>query len=516
MQATESALNGNHAGIKLQRYIAECKQLVLSTRESLFEFRKRDNVFDVEFSLSPELVSVIDSVHSLGALTFVPFKDGNNITRTKGLNEEKTKHSPQNSDGTQAACHFTGLSEENRRFETENTENSRRFSKRPDNLISVDHALQLEQKYEHFFKQKKRIPPENAPVRNLSVANNAKLSSLEQARTQSAIEKSRVNNKADKIQIRISKSAREDNRHNFTGDGDFNFGISEERLYSPLEEQGPQSMGSKVKENVHTVRYHDYDFIKEITAVSDTDSIPNHKDDPLNSLKLLKQKIKPKSPSSLCSNSTVISSITYKPSSALASGLFNMSKPYDRTSSSHFHYVARFHTKKHPDETDLCRLTGIAVLESGHVVITDIIHLQIMLYGPDFHYLDALICPSPCGITAVDDTTTAVSLFHNRKLLLVKVHAIHLERGSEFHIQCQDSLFDVVYRLNAFYILCRSGDVHVLDKEGKQTSVVHLHCHVDEARHLDVEVNAQRIFVSGRERIICFNFEGIRKILQLL
>ena len=493
-QIAESLLGENIVGGKLQRTLNGCKELVASTRKTILDFRNYDAATGVEFVLASALVPFVDSVHSLGSVSLVRPNRGTKDLTGRG-------HSYDNDMTPPAVSQSRGI------INVGDTKEAGNMSTEQIISLHLKHQLPrmpfLGVTEGNGYTQKFRS---SASIKTSIIKPSAKFTTSG-IRTRSAIDNGNTEQKTSHIHMRMSKSAREESRRSMKEMNIKALLNDVDRSFDFFEEQGPDNGTPECNDKTQAVRYHDFDIVKEITELSDEPVNIVAQLNPLSGT--LPKRKQLKSTSSLSSVCASISSVSYKPSNALASGPVYITIPSGSDLSSYFPYVARFHTKKHPHETDLCRLQGIAALESGHIVVTDISHLQIMLYGPDFHYLDALACPSPCGITSVDKTTVAIALFHAHKVLLVKVHAIHLEKYKEFHVHCTENLYDIIYRPGTFYVLCRAGEVHVLDDDGKQTTLIRLHCNGLEARYLEVDIGQKRLYVSGSERVVAFDFNGL-------
>lgn len=503
--------------------------MTAATRQSLLEVRRRGMATIVEFSLCTELVPIIDSVQTLGTLTVTSLDRGDD-GRTLDESKDSCHNCLMQSDHRKQSDNFRDTKQATG-WNNVDSLDSREVSLGPFNdcdvgLIKDKGIVQtVDLKNGHYLKpiidsvesisdrcthgsklQERASSSIVTELPNKECAVGIRCTRKLPGRPQSSIQDANTIPNANRIHTRLSKSAREYGHCAALVDGSNACLDAVEPLWV-FDEQGPEREMPKVNERNMTVRYHDFDFVKEITPLSALND-SEEKAGACESLPSVLKGYRGPSPTSTGSVNTSISSVSYKPNQALTSGPVLMSATEQRQTISYFDYIARFHTKKHANETVLCRLPGLVALDSGHVVITDINHLQVMLYGPNFHYLDSLECPSPSGITAVNQNTVAVSLFHNRKLLLLKVHTLHLERYKELHVPCPDALFDVVYRSERFYILCCHGDVHVLDDSGKQKTVISVRRQGFEARHLEVDDNHKLLFISGSDRIICLNVGG--------
>lgn len=509
----------NLVGTKLQRTIEDGKKSTALTKKTLLQIWKHSFRARVEFRPNSELSLVLCSIKSLGQVKFISEdSEGNNMVNlefTSALNcaeESTTKEKCTEMSLIQNICKESVQTKE--KMIHNPYEDTCRFDqseqqKRLVSFIDSDKITASPTKYWGAC-----ILQENMSVRkgNFMPKNKIPTGKLDMARPQSAsLDSQRTVGRHSNLQTRLSKSAREENRLDkelITSNPKFLLNTT----FSPFEEQGPEKK-MRDSETYHApkqqiVRYDNFDYIKEITALSEHAVLPGSTKEfkgSNNTSRIL-------SPNSQSSTNTSISTVSYKPPHSLASGPFYIKER--GKSASYFTYFARFHTKKHPDATDLCRLLGITALESGHVVVTDISHRKVMLFDQGFRYLDSIECPSPCGITTVDENTIAVTLFHNNSILLIKVHSIHLERFKEFHIDCPESLYDVVYRHDSYYIMCRLGDVHVLDSGGKQTKVIHLQNLRQQAQQLEVDDGYKRLFISSHENLVCYDFEGM--ILSLI
>ncbi|WAR18330.1 hypothetical protein MAR_000168 [Mya arenaria] len=499
LQRTESLLKENLVGFKLKRTIDEGKQQSLRMRNALLEIRKYDMPLGLEFQVSDQLDTVIESAAPLGDCSLK-------------LSSRQNSRNPRTGSCFLTTESISGVDDyETKSTLTNGTDNPSEPFDESDIVGDLEALFALEGKYEHSLKpfldsvkdlslkyniekvekaNEKRTKLKNS---NRTITMNAVQIKQSEMRPKSAI---KPHSSMKKITTRLSKSAQEEGRTKATIQRNNNTCLNDITRFVPFEEQGPEGdLTRKVRNPV--VRYHDFDFVKEITSVSDQNAIIDGdvilQNGSAQGCSFVPQpKPRLRSASSQGSTGTSLSSVSYKPSNSLASRPVYVSASDLDKSSSYFNYIARFHTKKHPLETDLCRLSGIACLDNGQVVVTDINHLQIMLFGPDYHYLDALECPSPSGVTVCDDNTVAVALFHNRKIMLVK------------------TLYDVVHRAGSFYVLCALGDVHVLDGDGKQTAVTSTRIGGGEARYIEVEPEQKRIFISGNGMVVCFDEEGTR------
>ena len=311
----------------------------------------------------------------------------------------------------------------------------------------------------------------------------------------------------------------------------------------------------KVKQAVH---YHDYDFVKEITAMTDND------DEPYASSK--SDSIRPSPQGS----TTTMSSLYVNSGSSVANGALTMQAALSPggTLKSYFTYRSRFHTRPHPEQTDLCRLTGLAAMDDGKVLVADVSHLQVMLFGKHFNFLFAIQCNSPYGICTMSSNMAAITMYHGRKILLVKVHGIYVEKIRGINIDCAEHLYGITFRADRLFALCHAGDVHIielhtkpegidrinqtaetgegpkrltrreqekvftstfnkghkwgsddpldqsllycrdLDGHWKQVKVISTDIKSGTARHIDVLDDGSKIFISGNGRITCFDESG--------
>ena len=320
-----------------------------------------------------------------------------------------------------------------------------------------------------------------------------------------------------------------------------------------LREDANKSIKAK-----QAVRYHEYDFVKEITAMTDND------DEPYASSK--SDSVRPSPQGS----TTTMSSLYVNSGSSVASGAPTttyISSP-GGTLKSHFNYRSRFHTRPHPEQTDLCRLTGIAAMDDGKVLAADVSHLQVMLYGKHFNFLFAIQCNSPYGICTMSSNMAAITMYHGRKILLVKVHGIHIEKIRGINIDCAEHLYGITFRADRLFALCHAGEVHIielhtkpeglnkinqkaeadedpkrltrreqekaftttfnkghrwgsddpldqsplycrdLDGHWKQVQVISTDIKSGTARHIDVLDDGSKIFISGNGRVTCFDESG--------
>ena len=320
-----------------------------------------------------------------------------------------------------------------------------------------------------------------------------------------------------------------------------------------LREDANKSIKAK-----QAVRYHEYDFVKEITAMTDND------DEPYASSK--SDSVRPSPQGS----TTTMSSLYVNSGSSVASGAPTttyISSP-GGTLKSHFNYRSRFHTRPHPEQTDLCRLTGIAAMDDGKVLAADVSHLQVMLFGKHFNFLFAIQCNSPYGICTMSSNMAAITMYHGRKILLVKVHGIHIEKIRGINIDCAEHLYGITFRADRLFALCHAGEVHIielhtkpeglnkinqkaeadedpkrltrreqekaftttfnkghrwgsgdpldqsplycrdLDGHWKQVQVISTDIKIGTARHIDVLDDGSKIFISGNGRVTCFDESG--------
>ncbi|XP_060580097.1 uncharacterized protein LOC132736901 [Ruditapes philippinarum] len=514
LEVTEAVLKENVVGFKLKRALEEGKQQAIAARETILEIRKCHMASAVDFTLKEQLCAIAEQLDSLGNLTLhTPV--GNQVHKLKVQQINGTGSNISSNETTIAKDTFLTSVEENRSSSIETTM-----------LNDLDFVLKMDTKYGHALKpfldsikdmsikfnsnyKTKNGITKNGIKRLTAKETRPQLLNCEQKPKSSLRTQSAANGeeRSQKIHTRLSKSAREDGRT--VGE---NACLNDvEMPYVPFEEQGPDSKLMKKKQT--SVRYHEFDFIREITAVQDDAKVETENGSKTSQPvfltdEVIKDFIRTTSPGSQSTSSTTLSTVSYKPSNSLASGPVFIPSSEQRKSNSFFKYIARFHTKKHPYETDLCRLAGIVALDNGQVVVSDINHLKIMLFGPDFTYLDSLECPSPCGLTQVSEDIVAVTLFHNRKVMQVKVHTIHLSRQREFNIPCKESLFAVSYQDGRYFVLCFAGDIHILDDDGRQTAILETGINAGEARHLDVDRESKFIFVSGHDRISCFTESG--------
>lgn len=522
LEMTESQLQENTVGFKLKRALEDGKHQTLALRETMLGVRKYNMATTVVFKLKEQLYAITELLESLGTVTLV--------TKSSSGNQSKKKRKSESSDNSATSTSikesvtpldtFQGSTlSTNGHIRTDSIENTmvndlefflkmdKKYGESLKPFLDSVKDISLNYNNNDMLKKETNNPPVKQTQQQVVNCVQKPKSAL---RTQSAINRDKG---GPKIQTRLSKSAREDGRGGVTNSCLNDVDMS----YVPFEEQGPESK-ELAKRRALSVRYHDFDFVKEITAINDEteeeeESAPVAGKSVIAANSAVKHTVRLQSPGSLSTASTSICSVSYKPSSSLASGAVYITPSERRKSSSYFQYTARFHTKKHPDETDLCRLTGITALNNGQVVVADINHLQIMLFGSDFTYLDALECPSPCGLTKVSENTVAVTLFHNRKVLLVKLTSIHIIRCKEFHVPCHEPLFAVSYRGGRYFVLCFAGDIHTLDDDGRQLCMIETGINAGEARHLDVDEGANMFFVSGHDRVCCFNSAGMLALI---
>ena len=312
------------------------------------------------------------------------------------------------------------------------------------------------------------------------------------------------------------------------------------------------------------VRYQDYDFVKEITALTDND------DEQYASSKSSSLRHSPHGSTTTSSSMYVNAGTSVKSIAATTESGPSPGGPLK----SYFIYKSRFHSKPHREQTDLCRLTGIAAMDDGKVLVSDVSHLQVMLYGKHFNFLYSIQCNSPYGICAMSSNMAAITMYHGRKILLVKVHGIYIEKIRGINIDCAQHLYGVTFRADRLFALCHEGDIHVIelhtkpegmesldheplaeeepkrltkreqekifssafkkgqrwdsddpldasplycrDLEGhwKQVKVISTDIQSGTARHIDVLDDGSKIFVSGNGRVTCFDETGNTRILQ--
>jgi len=513
IERTHTLLKSNLVGTKLTRVIEEGKQAALQMRQALVHAQKQNVPSGLQFSLSDDLAQVVDGRKSLGVIaTVVPPRNNAGQDSLRSMGDSSVTSGTSDKEAP-PSIHLNGTSFED-----------------VDIVQDLETLFAIDNKYEHSLKpflndvkqysakfkmsvaSKKQKDEEKVKPVNKSVLFQAQQRKSSTLRPSS--ESNVIKPLQQKITTRLSKSAREEARKGQKLRQDNvclnNVGFLTNATF---EEQGPERRAPvNESENVRStvVRYHELDFVKEITALTDDAGDIDAVGDSMTSFVPAPMPRLRSANSQASVGSSSISSITYKPSYANASRPVYISASEIGQSKSYFKYIARFHTKKHPDETDLCRLSGVACLDSGHVVVTDINHLHVMLFGPDYHFLDSLDVPSPSGI-AVNDVhadVVVVTLFHNRKILFIKVHENYLERLHELHVRCSESLYDVACRSNTSYVLCGAGDVHVIDVEGTQTSIVAAGTRTGEARHLEVSADQTHIIVSGDARVICLDSQG--------
>ena len=328
-----------------------------------------------------------------------------------------------------------------------------------------------------------------------------------------------------------------------------------------LREEANKSAKAK-----QAVRYHEYDFVKEITAMTDNDD-----EEPYASSK--SDSIRPSPQGS----TTTMSSLYVNSGSSVASGAQTTQwiPSAGGTFKSHFNYRSRFHTRPHPEQTDLCRLTGIAAMDDGKVLAADVSHLQVMLFGKHFNFLFAIQCNSPYGICTMSSNMAAITMYHGRKILLIKVHGIYIEKIRGINIDCPEHLYGITFRADRLFALCHVGDVHVIelhtkpegldkinkkdetDEEGpkrltrreqekalttfnkghkwgsddlldqsplycrdldghwKQVQLISTDIKSGTARHIDVLDDGSKIFISGQGRVTCFDESGNKTTMNV-
>ncbi|KAL4224201.1 hypothetical protein ACF0H5_017654 [Mactra antiquata] len=514
LNGLETTLNANLVGTKLKKSISNGKAHSMAARETLMKIKKYEIPSRIEFNITKALRPLLETETTLGSLVFITPTGceketfDNNVTipeqekvgegEPKGINT--TKETAISNVKLSQHLAVNGIS-------------TKRVSPSIEDTIVNDFEfiLRMGSKYEHSLKPfidsvktiscnqtvDKITKKENeVPKRdfNREIVCQQSLKGIPRPRSDNTEKDHNT-----RVVLRPSKSAREyNNSHDQTYNtclNDFN--------NEPFEEQGPISdRPYRRGRNNLNVRYNDYDFIKEMTAITDEDEMPIFEEyEPQAANRNVAQTPRP----NVGAN---ITSITYKPSSLLSSGPVNITTSTRNSAKSYFRYIARFHTKKHDQETDLCRLASLVALDNGQIVVTDINHLQMMLFAPDFTYLDHLECPSPSGLSVVSQNMVVVALFHNRKIMHVKVNMLHLERHREIHIHCPEPLVAVTYSSHQHFVLCFAGHVHIIDYDGKQIGNVETGIHDGEARFMDVDSDAERILTCGKDRVICFSITG--------
>lgn len=494
--------------------IEDGRHQTLAVREAMLEVRKSDMAEAVDFKLKEQLYSILELLDSLGTVAPVTsHRDQLSMKEHENSNDMENNMLGKGIDASVNSVPDVKSMKEDTRLEY----------MEQNKINELKLIMELDSKYEHslkpFLNSVKHSFDYTHQTTTTETKQSTHLHNNKQLLNCVQTPKYALRPQSDrtgsingpKIRSRLSKSAREDGRNPLSG----NICLNDVAMaYVPFEEQGPESRVAKKKKSSLTVRYHDFDLVKEITSINKTPEAT-----PTNDMVVSNSFISSggivqdlvRLPIVGSYGTSILSSVSYKPHSSLASGPTHITPSGLRNSKSYFKYTARFHTKKHPYETDLCRLTNILALDNGQIVVSDINHLHIMLFGHDYAYLDALECPSPCGLCHVTENTIAVTLFHNRKILLVKVHTIHLIRHKELHVPCKETLYAVCFREGRYFVLCFAGDIHVLDDDGRQIDVIQTGMNAGQARNMDIHVDgdATMIFASGHDRVSCFNESGM-------
>ena len=542
LEFTESTLQKNCVGSELKRNIEEAQLHLKEMRQSIVASKKHPRPTEVEFSIHDELIPFINKERDLGTLR-VKSNQGTVIRSSETsetlMNKSKRNMTPTSNTKTSwkgvssTAVKSVSVRKEVRsRLDTsieiiedfekliqQDLNDVQPFFEVATNLSldgkSVESSGQTKgtkNKYGHVeAKIDARNDLRNMIVQRIPGPNEAK----PQQRSTSAYKRVKTA-RENYLDTRISTSAREDSRTlSIHGDQDVKPTMKylNNTDFVAYEEQGPEQKVKKPRKEKLSVSYAEYDTIKEITMFDDQKWEKPYPPDAYVDIYAYPGPRKILSAASTSSN-TSMSSVSYKPSSAHASGPVYVPQSETWQSKSYFTYIARFHTKKHPRDTDLCRLTGIATLDNGQILTADINHLKVMLFGPDFTYLSDLECPSPCGVCKVKGDIIAVTLFHNRKILLLKVCMLHLERHKEMHVNCPETLYAVRYRDNHFYVLCFAGHVHVMEDSGKQVKLIETHLGNGMARNLEVDGKRKLLYISGLESVSSFFFTGNNYIIQ--
>lgn len=166
------------------------------------------------------------------------------------------------------------------------------------------------------------------------------------------------------------------------------------------------------------------------------------------------------------------------------------------------------YTKKH---TSCCYITGITALSNGNIVLCDSVHDSLQLYDPEIKCISEICCPHPWGIASISDTAIAVSLHYDHKITLVQA-AKSLERlqDKDIVLKCKASLvYDITYYAYRIYALCIDSDVHILDLKGTEYGIIRTGIAKNTLKYLDVDIDKERVVVSGEDCIACLDFKGL-------
>lgn len=504
------------------RVLQECKDQVNVLKGILREVKKHEIPTVVEFQLNADIANILKGNKSLGETTL------------KTLTGKKT-----------------GSTVSRRKKRPQTTKDAER---KPNTLMGVDKKLEENKDFKLRQVQSARELREEYLRDKLIDARDSR-NIMRDKLTASHDESKNINAQTARIMHKSSESLLDlvttsfpKDEHRLRNDivDDFNYEVKS------LREDANKNKAKQA------VRYHDYDFVKEITAMTDND------DEQYSSSK--SESIRPSPQGSV----TTMSSLYVNSGSSVASGApsRHVVPSPGGTLKSYFTYRARFHTKPHPEQTDLCRLTGIAAMDDGKVIVADVSHLQVMLFGKHFNFLFAIQCNSPYGICTMSSNMAAITMYHGRKILLVKVHGIYIEKIRGINIDCPEHLYGITFRADRLFVLCHAGDVHVielhtkpdrldkinnqeepdeeprrlmrreqeknftsvinkgqnwdsydpldasplycrdLDGHWKQVKVINTDIKSGTARHIDVLDDGTRILISGNGRVTCYDESG--------
>lgn len=490
------------------RVLQDCKDQVNVLKGILRDVKKHEIPTNVEFQLNLDIANIFKGNKTLGETTL------KTITGKKtGSTVSRRKKRPQT---------------------------TRDAERKANVLIGVDRKLEEDKAFKLRQVQSARELREEYMRDKLTASHDSKPHYAQTARQM---------HKSSESLLDLVTSSIPSDKHQFRNENDLD--------YNDMKSLREDANRTKAKQ---AVRYHDYDFVKEITALTDND------DEPYASSKSDSLRHSPQG------STTTISSLYVNSGSSVASGAA-MSKPGPSQGiplKAYFTYRSRFHTKPHPEQTDLCRLTGIAAMDDGKVLVTDVSHLQVMLFGKHLNFLYAIQCNSPYGVCAMSSNMAAITMYHGRKILLVKVHGIYIEKIRGINIDCAQHLYGVTFKADRLFVLCHEGDIHIielhtkpdgletlddevgnederkrltrraqeklftsplkkdqkwgsddlldasplycrdLDGHWKQVKVMTTDIKSGTARHIDVLDDGTKIFVSGNGRVTCFDESGER------
>lgn len=245
---------------------------------------------NVEFSLCTELVPVIDSVQALGTLTITSPNTGDvgrTLDETKDsyhnclMQPDHRKQRDKFRDTKQAASSNNVDSLDSREVSLEP------FDDCDVGLIKDKGIIQtIELKNGHYLKpiidsvesmssrcihgsklQEKASSNIVTEPPNKECAVGIRCTRKLPGRPQSSIQGENTIPNANRIHTRLSKSAREYGRCAALVDGS-NACLAAVKPLWVFDEQGPEREMPKVNERNMTVRYYDFDFVKEITTLS--------------------------------------------------------------------------------------------------------------------------------------------------------------------------------------------------------------------------------------------------------